>query len=354
MEKNSVSLPPKSEENPYGGLCDVYSCHKDCGSCCLVTWAPCTCCITYCIFRQKLGSLISPHASEVASSCNQIKNCCSYLAPQALRNIPVVGGAVALASECLNLAICPLQNQYNLDLHLMELAQARLGYQHYPPPLGLRNSPGAQLYHPCLGCCTECLVYRHLKGMLSIQAVGAPDPEPAVNPNDTGACCSNAEWSNPFCIFDDCYVCAMMSVLNCLTCGITGCVGRCKIGEMIGTEEAKELTSCKGQCVNCLTYCPCGLCACFCCPENTWCNFDDRVLMMAKEKLGRSSFPKPSGLPHTPGFQMANYCTAPCTWCLIWKDLRLQAAGSAAPFQDIEQGNSKSASVEMAAPGKQA
>jgi len=134
MEKNSVSLPPKSEENPYGGLCDVYSCHKDCGSCCLVTWAPCTCCITYCIFRQKLGSLISPHASEVASSCNQIKNCCSYLAPQALRNIPVVGGAVALASECLNLAICPLQNQYNCK---------------FPPVVTLSVTPSLTMVNNC-------------------------------------------------------------------------------------------------------------------------------------------------------------------------------------------------------------
>ena len=112
-ERTLRNAQSDGEINPYGGLCDVYSCHKDCGSCCLVTWAPCTCCITYCIFRQNLGSLISPHGSEVASCCNQIKNCCSYAAPAALRNIPVVGGAVAVASECLNLAICPLQNQYN-------------------------------------------------------------------------------------------------------------------------------------------------------------------------------------------------------------------------------------------------
>lgn len=30
---------------------------------------------------------------------------------------------------------------------------------------------------------------------------------------------------------------------------------------------------------------------------------------------------------------MASYLTAPCTWCLIWKDLRLQA-------QQIEQDSS--------------
>ena len=128
----------------------------------------------------------------------------SYLVNHCEQNLP---------THCLYAAV---------DLHLMDLAQARLGYQHYPPPLGLRNSPGAQLYHPCLGCCTECLVYRHLKASAPKEGVGAPVPGPALDPNDTGACCSNAEWSNPFAIFDDCYVCAMMSVLNCLTCGITG------------------------------------------------------------------------------------------------------------------------------------
>merc|ERR1712070_954238 len=135
----------------------------------------------------------------------------------------------------------------------MQLAHERLGYDHYPGPLGLKATPGAQFYHPCLGCCTECLVYRHLKEKTPVESFEGANSEGTkqdsiaqveADPTDTGALCSNSEWSNPFCCFDDCYVCAMMSVLSCMTCGITGCIGRCKVGELIGTDEARELTSC--------------------------------------------------------------------------------------------------------------
>ena len=49
---------------------------------------------------------------------------------------------------------------------------------------------------------------------------------------------------------------------------------------------------------------------------------DTGVLLMAKEKLGYQTWPGPAGLRSNHGIQMTNLATAPCTYCMLYRDLK--------------------------------
>lgn len=315
----------------YGELC---GCCSDIPSCVLFGCAPCTCGITGCFAKQYMADYIgTDEAKESMSFCNQCLNCLSWCACSisvALWGFYGVGPAIAAITECFGYWLCPYQMHVNLDYRLFDMANKKLDMAQYPGPSGMKEHHiGWQASNCCTAWCNWCMYYRRLKEA-NPEAEACNDkiePEGSfvgLGERECGTFTKNEEWGDACGCCEDCMGCMMFSCFNMLTCGITGCCAKCQMGEMIGTEEAKNHLSCKGQCMNCLTYCfivP--YFAHFCCePEMQLFNYDLKTLEMVKETMGYSTYPAPASLPLSSGAAMISPWWAPLTWCMMLRTLK--------------------------------
>jgi len=128
----------------------------------------------------------------------------------------------------------------------------------------------------------------------------------------------------------------MFSCSPC-TCCITGCVATCQIGHEIGSIEAVEMTSCKGQSLNLLNQlCPCFPCIC---PEYYPGAYQQKLLEMTKDNLGFTYYPNPAGLPLVSGNQLTLPYSSSCAMCLMLAELKAHRR------HDPAEGDGKSAVV---------
>jgi hypothetical protein len=303
----------------------------------------------------------TPEAKEASSYPSQFKQCCSLMVPGMMQNMfgtaaaQSYGGILAGIGHCCNIVVCPTEMYSNLDYRLYTMAHRKLGYKEYAGPFGLKSpdgvarDPGMQMDCPFTAPCMYCLIYSRLKTFTSSgenvpYAPGVSYEEPKFETTPTKMFanpCDDAlsgEWLPTYkCWQNDLTGCFMYGCGPC-TLGITSCLATCQIGELIGTEEAKAHTSLVGQLTGCATACfPCLLCEQFI--PKYLANYNRTVLAMAKEKLGKTHYPMPAGLPLTMGVQMDSPCTAPCTYCLILAELKAQAAnGGTGPSDTSKDG----------------
>ena len=153
----------------------------------------------------------------------------------------------------LNISVCPAAMNTNNTYRLYSLAHARLGYEDYMGPFGhgSRSTGSMQVECPCTGPCTSCLMYRHLKN----QHHSLPPPPPTLEKWQAApvGCCAQpeTEWKQGTynCFSNDLRGC-LMFFPGVMCCCIPTCMAICDIGQRIGTQEAIDHTSFKGQCTN--------------------------------------------------------------------------------------------------------
>merc|ERR1711871_900376 len=137
--------------------------------------------------------------------------------------------------------------------------------------------------------------------------------------------------------------CLLFACCPC-TLGLSACYAKNQIGQMIGTPDAIEATSYGNQCINCISYClplavkaiPMvgGLATCLAeaanvavCPRQMQANLDYRIIGLAQARLNYAEYPGPFAFgARAPGMQMEFPCTAPCTYCLVYRTLKENSA----------------------------
>jgi len=202
----------------------------------------------------------------------------------------------------------------------------------------------------CTAPCTYCLIYRTLKEAQA--SLGPPPPHGVPPPVQLSTYCTGVpgEWSGTYRCHEDCKGCMMFTCSPC-TCGFLGCLAHKWMGEWIGTEEAIAHTNWKAQLYSCCTWNPIGfVLGCFLCPNLYLFNYDHGLLTMTKEKLGYTTWPVPAGLPRSHGMQMTNPMTAPCTHCLLYRELKNQATKVQVKLDDPKTMTEKTPADDAAPP----
>lgn len=132
------------------------------------------------------------------------------------------------------------------------------------------------------------------------------------------------------------YSCLSQPLPGCLYVTFCHCCAVCDMGDMIGDQvmvglrerqPAPNFFNCPSQIQNLLTYLhvypfiPIGLCiGMVTCPDKTWCIYDANMLKATAVALNKSS--ASPGPCDDPFWQMCCPCTAPCTFCLMYHELK--------------------------------
>jgi hypothetical protein len=337
--------PKPKDTNEWGS---VWACTQDPYSCVMVGCSCVTCGITACMIKKEIADMIGGETAEqVGSYPTQCKQCLSQSASAAFMSAGDRQHWFVSLLGCLGTAasyyLCPADAFYNVDYRLYGLAHERLGKTSYPGPFGMEfesgPQPGIQVECPFTAPCTICLMYRELKAAKEANAIDkttqlepkevhppqpfklssfgcTPDERPGYDWMPTCCCCQN-----------DLIGCFMFACGPC-TCFITSCLAVCSIGQLIGSDEAKEFTGCSGQLKNCAnSLFPCFPCIC---PDYYPGNYQQKILQLAKDAMGKKYYPGSFGLPLNAGDQMGRGYMGPCTMCLILAQLKKDGAQAAA------------------------
>lgn len=252
-----------------------------------------------------MGLMIgTPEAIEAGSYENQCKNWLSNIClcvGKSIGNATGTGDFPLALAQCANLLLCPAAMNANNMYRLYSLAHARLGYDNYMEPFGHgnRSTGSMQVECPFTGPCTECLVYRHLKNQQN--ALGPVPPTLELHQaTGLGGCFSPppSEWKGTTygCFSQDLSGC-LMFFPGVLCCCIPPCMAICDIGQRIGTPEAIEFTSFKGQCMGFWAN------VFFCCycyyPMYFGTNYGTNVLEMTKVRARTTPCANLNGNPDT-------------------------------------------------------